>query len=108
MNSTTTVPTTISADPQVAEVADGTIGTYPAGRYRVNQISPATRFREFEGEWSISDFAAPDDPGGFYPVCAPRNSPPQTPKTRSFVDLGANHCLVRHRHRNPCRGLPTR
>ncbi len=61
---TTTVPTTISADPQVAEVADGTIGTYPPGRYRVDQLSPATRFT-IEDEWSISDFAAPDDQGGF-------------------------------------------
>ena len=64
----TTTPTTerptVSTEPQVAEVPDGTIGTYPPGRYRVDKLTPATRFT-IEDEWGISDLAAPDDQGGF-------------------------------------------
>ncbi len=58
---TTTVPTTMSAD---SEVADGSIGTYPAGRYRVDQLTPVTRFT-IEDDWTLSDFAAPDLQGEF-------------------------------------------
>jgi len=60
----TTTATVNTSALQVAEIADGAIGAYPAGRYRVDQLSPVTRFT-IEDEWTVSDFAAPDDEGGF-------------------------------------------
>ena len=59
---TTTVATSTSVDLQVAEVADGVIETYPAGRYRIDQLSPATRFT-IEDEWTVSDFVVAEQSG---------------------------------------------